>query len=192
MVSLNVHFPPYVRFAHLLEWLICSVRYFFYFSRNILILIFWFLKFVLSFISYGRLKTFWENKFFKILPKNCNNSSITPVSQHPSPNRFSNILKMLVLTASHYSSGLFWSWNQMPLKMKCNSDPLMNYFRINYWGWRLNCFTQNSGAAGGKKWENSALRCIISPRGSFFAILTLYNSKHSLHSNIRKTTCPEG
>ena len=76
--------------------------------------------------------------------------------------------------------------------MKCNRDPHMNYFGINYCGWRLYCFSQNRGKVGEKMEKKNALRFIISPWGCFFVILTLKNSKHSLRPNIKKTTCPEG
>ena len=57
--------------------------------------------------------------------------------------------------------------------MKCNlKNPGMNYFRINYRGWRLYCFAQNRGMVGEKKWKKNTFMFIISPRGCFFAILT--------------------
>ena len=54
--------------------------------------------------------------------------------------------------------------------MKCNLEPGMNYFHINYLGWRLYYLAQIRGMVGETKWKKYTLMFIISPRGCFFAI----------------------
>ena len=71
--------------------------------------------------------------------------------------------------------------------MKCNRDPQMNYFRFNYWGWRLIASLQNRGTVVGKSGKRMPSGSLLVPGAAFLPFWhSSWNNKHDLLPNIRK------
>ena len=75
--------------------------------------------------------------------------------------------------------------------MKCNRDPQMNYFRFNYWGWRLIVSLQNRGTVVGKSGKRMPSGSLLVPGAAFLPFWhSSWNNKHDLLPNIRKKNMP--